>query len=355
MPTIFSVGSYSSRLLQSSEGDTYAWPATPDGAGRRDARVADFSLIGLYGATTEYTASRLRCPFLAFGVATLAGWSCSNVVAADRMAPTLPAAKVAETRAVLEHQVSIFVHGVTRNPGFSEDEPLVRWNTPICFYLGGLTAEQVKFVLARLSQTSSSAGAPLARAPCQPNFVILATSEPERVLKASYARNPQLFGTATPAHIRQFLESSQSRPVRVWYNINLGRRSGVHNGHFVPSSNQAESSPFVGNTAFDFYSIVVIIDTNRTEHTRLDQLADYLVMAGLTNVDLDSDLGSAPSILRLFASSGENQPSGLSGWDAAFLKALYQSNQTSRTQRSEITERVAHGISALMSAESELH
>lgn len=259
---------------------------------------------------------------------------------------------MAETRAALAGQVSTFVRGVTRNPGFSEDEPLVRWNTPICFYLAGLTAEQVKFVLARLSQTSSSAGAPLARTPCQPNFVILATSEPERALEASYARNPQLFGNATPARIRQFLESSQSRPVRVWYNINLGRKSGVHNGHFVPSSIQAESSPFVGNTAFDFFSIVAIIDTNRTEHIRLDQLADYLEMAGLTNTDLDSDLGSAPSILRLFAPSAENQPSGLSGWDAAFLKALYQSNQTSRTQRSEIAERVTHDISALMSAES---
>jgi hypothetical protein len=288
---------------------------------------------------------------LALGVATLAALSCSNLVAADRMAPTPPEAKAAET---LAHRVSTFVRGVIRNPGFSEDEPLVRWNTPICFYLAGLPAEQVKFLLARLAQTSSSAGAPLARTPCQPNFVILATSEPEGVLKASYARNPQLFGNTTPAHLRQFLENSQSHPVRVWYNINLGRKSGVHNGHFVPSNNQAESSPFVGNTAFDFFSIVGIIDTNRTEHTRLDQLADYLVMAGLTNIDLDADLGSAPSILRLFALSGENQPSGLSDWDAIFLKALYRSNQTSRTQRSEIAERVAHDISALMSTESEL-
>jgi hypothetical protein len=283
---------------------------------------------------------------LALSVATLAALSCSNVVAADRMD---------DTRAALGHRVSTYVRGVTRNPGFSEDEPLVRWNTPICFYLGGLPAEQVKFVLTRLSQTSSSAGAPLARTPCQPNFVILATSEPEGVLKASYGRNPQLFGNATPARVSQFLEGSRSRPVLIWYNINSGRKSGVHNGHFVPSNTQAESSPFVGNTAFDFFSIVAIIDTNRTEHTRLDQLADYLIMAGLTNADLDSDLGDAPSILRLFARPAENQPPGLSGWDTAFLKALYQSNPTSRTQRSEIAERVAHDISAQMSAESELH
>jgi hypothetical protein len=70
--------------------------------------------------------------------------------------------------------------------------------------------------------------------------------------------------------------------------------------------------------------------------TRLDQLADYLVTAGMTNTDLDCDLESAPSILRLFALS----------------KALYESNQTSRTQRSEIAERVARDVLALMSAES---
>lgn len=263
------------------------------------------------------------------------------------MAPTLPEVEAAETRAALGHRVGAFVRAVTRNPGFSADEPLVRWNSPICFYLAGLTAEQAKLMLARLSESSSSAGAPLARTPCQPNFLILATPEPERALEASYGRNPELFGTATRARLRQFLESSQSRPVRVWYNINSGRKSGVHNGHFVPSNTQAQSSPFVGNTEFDFYSIVAIIDTHRAEHATLDQLADYLVMAGLTNADLDADLGSAPSILRLFAPSGENQPSGLSAWDAVFLKALYHSNQTSRTQRSEIAERVAHDISAL--------
>ena len=248
-------------------------------------------------------------------------------------------------RAALEQRVEAFVRGITRNPGFSDDESLVRWNTPICLFAAGLNPEDVKFVLARLSQISSSAGAPLARTPCQPNFVIVATSEPDRVLEAWYARNNQLFGNARPAQIRQFLESSRSRPIRVWYNINLGRKSGVRNGHFVPSNNRAESSPFIGNAAFDFFSIFAIIDTNRTEHVTPDQLADYVAMVGLTNVNVDADIGSAPSILRLFALSAEHQPSGLSSWDAAFLKALYQSNQTSRTQRFEIAERIIHDIS----------
>jgi hypothetical protein len=92
-------------------------------------------------------------------------------------------------------------------------------------------------------------------------------------------------------------------------------------------------------------SVFAIIDTQRTEHASIGQLADYLAMAGLTRVDLDAGLGSAPSILRLFAASRENQPAGLSSWDAAFLKALYQSNQSSRTQRFDIAERVTRDMS----------
>jgi hypothetical protein len=292
--------------------------------------------------------------FRSLSVAAIAAMCCSTIAKTDPPAhalpvaespPPLPEVTVEGTRAALEHRVDAFVRGITRNPGFSDDESLVRWNTPICSFAAGLSAEEVKVVLARVSQISSTAGAPLARAPCQPNFIIVATSEPDRVLEAWYARNNQLFGNATPAHIHQFLENSQSRPVRVWYNINLGRKSGVRNGHFVPSNNRADSSPFVGHAAFDFFSIFAIIDTNRTEHSTLDQLADYLAMVGLTDIDLDADIGGAPSILRLFALSAENQPSGLSNWDAAFLKALYQSNQTSRTQRFEIVERVVHDIS----------
>src|ERR1700722_10600442 len=293
--------------------------------------------------------------FRSLSFVAIAAVCCSTVAKTDPPAmhappaaeslPPLPEVTVEAARAALEHRVDAFVRGIIRNPGFSDDESLVRWNTPICSFVAGLSAEEAKVVLAPVSQISSAAGAPLARASCQPNFIIVATSEPDRVLEAWYARNNQLFGNATPAHIHQFLENSRSRPVRVWYNINLGRKSGVRNGHFVPSNNRAESSPFVGNAAFDFFSIFAIIDTHPTEHTTLDQLADCLAMVGLTDIDLDADIGGAPSILRLFALSAEYQPSGLSDWDAAFLKALYQSNQTSRAQRFEIVERVIHDIS----------
>jgi len=277
-------------------------------------------------------------------VAALAAWCFSNVAKADQH-PTPAASATDSPGAVLERRVGAFVRAITRNPGLSDGDSLVRWNAPICLLVAGLTAEDVGIMSHRLSQISSSAGAPLARAPCQPNFIIVATSEPDRVLTAWYARDKRLFGDATPPQIRQFLGGTDSRPVRVWYNIDMGRKSGTRNGHFIASNLRAESSTFVGNPVVDFISIFAIIDTHRIEHTALEQLADYVAMAGLSKVDLDADLGNAPSILRLFAPSAEEHPSGLSRWDTAFLKALYQSDQTSRTQRFEITERVIHDIS----------
>jgi hypothetical protein len=241
--------------------------------------------------------------------------------------------------------VGAFVRALTGNSELSADDSLVRWNSPICLLVVGLNPGDAKIVSDRLTKISASAGAPLARAPCQPNFVIITTSEPDRVLNAWYARDNRLFGDASPAQIRDFLGSSGSRAVRVWYNVDTGRKSGTRNGHFIPSNSRAESSAFVTHSVSGFSSIFAIVDTNRTEHTALDQLADYVAMLGLTNVDLDADLGNAPSILRLFSPPADTQAAGLSRWDTAFLEALYQSDQTSRAQRFEITERVLRELS----------
>jgi len=255
----------------------------------------------------------------------------------------LPEVTGEEQQVTLRQRVEAFVRGVTQNPGFSDYESLVRWNAPICPFAAGLSKEDSKTVSARLTQVIFAAGAPLATEPCQPNFSVIVTSEPGRVLKAWYARNQQLFGDATPSQIRRFLDSSGSRPILVWRNIDRGRMAGKRLGHFIPSNNNAESSAFVRNAVLNFFSVFAIVDTNLASHVTLQQQADYVAMTGLSNVDLDANIGSAPSILRLFVSSS-TPPPGLSPWDAAFIKALYQSDQASRSQRADIVERVMSEI-----------
>lgn len=285
-------------------------------------------------------------PLRAAGVAMIAalcGMVCASLASTSH-ADSPPVDSEKAGQASLRQRVDVYVRGVTLNPGFSDSESLVRWNAPICLFVAGLPEEDLKTMSARLTQIISAAGAPIARQPCRPNFSIIVTSEPDRVLEAWYARDKQLFGDATSAQIRRFLDSSGSRPIRVWRNIDRGRKAGTRLGHFVPSNNNAESSTFVRNAVLDFFSVFAIVDTNLAAHATLDQQTDYAAMAGLSNIDPDADIGGAPSILRLFV-PGATPPAGLSPWDAAFIKALYQSDQTSRSQRRDIAERVVNELS----------
>lgn len=253
------------------------------------------------------------------------------------------AATLEAQQAIRKERVQTFVRTITRNTGFSDDESLTRWNTPICFLAAGWGAEDLSSLLTRLAQISAAAGAPLAGKGCTPNFVVVSTAAPDQVINAWWAKNKRLFGNASPLQIRHFLDSTRSRPVRTWRNIDIGRVATTRFGHFVPSNSHADPSPFAGNAPLQFLSVFEIIDAGRTAGIDLHQLADYVAMMGLSNIDIDVDVGDAPSILQLF-SPARSLALGLSNWDSTFLMALYQTDQSSRSQRFEIAQRVAEAV-----------
>ena len=299
-------------------------------------RPLDWSRIGCAMDTKSVRADLTR-PFARVGLAML-GLASIFICAIGANA-----AAVEAQQAILKERVQTFVRTITRNTGFSADESLTRWNTPICFLAVGWRAEELSSVLTRLAQISAAAGAPLAGKACTPNFVVVSTAEPDQVINAWYAKNKRLFGNASPLQIRHFLDSTRSRPVRIWRNIDIGRVATTRFGHFVPSNSHADPSPFAGNSPLGFLSVFEIIDAGRTAATDLHQLSDYVAMMGLSNIDLDVDVGDAPSTLQLF-SPARSLASGLSNWDTAFLMALYQTDQSSRSQRFEIAQRVAEAV-----------
>lgn len=253
------------------------------------------------------------------------------------------AATVEAQRTILKERVQTFVRAITRNSGFSDQESQARWNTPICFLAAGWGAEDLSSVLTRLAQIGAAAGTPLAEKGCTPNFVVVSTAEPDQVINAWYAKNKRLFGNASPLQIRHFLDSTQSRPVRIWRNIDIGRVATTRFGHFVPSNSHADPSPFAGNSPLGFLAVFEIIDAKRAAGIDLRQLTDYVAIMGLSNIDIDVEVGDAPSILQLFSPT-RSAALGLSNWDTAYLSALYQTDQSSRSQRFEIARRVAEAV-----------
>jgi hypothetical protein len=73
---------------------------------------------------------------------------------------------------------------------------------------------------------------------------------------------------------------------------------------------------------------------------RLQQVADYVAMAGLVELHHDADFGGLPSILGLFEprTSAGPVPSGLTDWDEAFLRSLYGTDQKYVMQRAQVAQ-----------------
>jgi len=252
----------------------------------------------------------------------------------------------ATKRKEVEREVSHFVSSVPKR--YLEDS-LSRWNTAICPLVAGLTHDQGEFVLARLSQIATSAKAPLAGEHCKPNFYVVVTQEPDRLLKKWHARDRHMFVTRNgQGYINDFLHTP--RPVRIWYNADfLSPERGpispdalasalVGTGlgltlqmNDIPTNTTAAPGRLSHTLVQTLSSVIVIVDANRVHGLNFGQLTDYIGMAGLAEVNLDAQV-SVPTILTVFRDNQEHPPQGLSGWDQAFLHSLYNVNQASVVQ-----------------------
>jgi hypothetical protein len=75
--------------------------------------------------------------------------------------------------------------------------------------------------------------------------------------------------------------------------------------------------------------------------TTWEQLGDYLAMVSLAQINLDSNPVAFDSILNLFSNPGAY--SGLTDWDRAYVRSLYELDQERepRLQRNALVGRMA--------------
>jgi hypothetical protein len=252
-------------------------------------------------------------------------------------------------RQALEQRLTTFVYAVARP---ELDESLKRWRRPMCPLVAGLPEREGEFVLERLSQIARDAHAPLAGETCHPNFYIVATMEPEELLKAWRHRDRTLYGGASPTQLAHFLKPDQA--VRVWYNarfadagggVDPGAEGTEYNGRPVPTNHRAQGGRLMIADVLAFSSVIVIIDLRRVQGLSYGALTDYVAMLGLSQFDARANLGDAPTILQLFAAHPpQPAPAGLTEWDTALLKALYESEQAAFMQRSQIIQLMMRSI-----------
>jgi hypothetical protein len=239
--------------------------------------------------------------------------------------------------ASVNHAAYAFVQGITILP---DGESLARWKEPVCPLVTGLTEAQDVAVAARIDQIALAAGADVGGDGCAANFIVIASSEPGPLLAAWRKRDPLMFEGSATATSDAFV--SKDRPVRVWYDVDrapaggetVTTDAGTYQG--VPSIHVATLSRLKRVMVRRIDMVILVVDTGQARGRTVEQIADYVAVAGLAEIKLDADLEGVPSILRLFSAPPADQPAGLTDWDRGFLAGLYRSDQASPLQRSAI-------------------
>ena len=249
-------------------------------------------------------------------------------------------------------------HFVTSEVFQLSGESLIRWNTPICPLVQGLPTAFNEYVQARITQIALAARAPVAEKHCRENLYVFASSDPVSLLNKLWKKNPGMYGAPNGlGGPESFIHSR--RPVRVWYNtesecqqasgdsagiVSMGMNSGMSQAAGRPLDMSAGMCSNV-DTRLNYAGVntvssaFIVVDMSQMREITTRQLADYVAMVGLAQFRMNTDPGKMPTILRLFQDP-MHPPQGLSPWDRALLYSLYNTNQSSIGQVSEIEDTV---------------
>jgi hypothetical protein len=243
-------------------------------------------------------------------------------------------------RGALRREVRNYVSNITTRPF---PDLVARWqkDRPICPHVGGLPHDDSEYVRTGLSRIATAAGAPLAPEHCKPNFLVIVTSVPDELIEAWNKRNPGDLGSHPKAEVYRFMNATG--PIRAFYNPGIWPLDCIYRS---PHQNPKDMSCDRRDPVQDgvLASVIVLVDARTTKGVNFGQVTAYIAMAGLAQIRLDGNFGDAPTILQLFSDSRKAPPLGLSPWDQAYLKAVYLTERSDKTQRLSIAISMVHEI-----------
>lgn len=244
---------------------------------------------------------------------------------------------------------------------------LARWRNGVCVGVANLQGEAAQYIADRVSTVARDLGLRAGQPGCDPSILIVATEDGDSFTPAFIAQRPRLFrvGGAGMDQGRPALErfETNGRPVR-WWTVSApvdgdtgqiatripgsgGMRDSGQPGStllYAPIIATRSASRLTTQIVDDSKRVFVIVDVAKTENVSLTQLADYIAMVSLAQVNPDANTSAYATILNLF--DDPSQVGQLTNWDMAYLQGLYQTVRTSKNRTSARTEIVASVIRA---------
>ena len=249
----------------------------------------------------------------------------------------------------LETLVRNFVTDVSQP---ANNRGLARWNRPICVGAVNLRSEVGQYVVDRISDVARELEVAAGEPGCRPNVLIVAAADGAALASALVENRPRNFDlrhNGTDAGTRAFRNfRTGDQPVR-WWQISIpidsesGGRAVRLPGDIDPATGKPDApeiqvfaaSRLRTQVRDDLVRSIIIVDVDSLGGANLVQLADYLALVALAQVDAEADTAPYPTILNLFADPA-SAPAGLTDWDRSYLTALYEHDQLRINRNSQV-------------------
>lgn len=227
---------------------------------------------------------------------------------------------------------------------------LARWRGGVCVAVVNIRTEVAQPLADRISQVAMEYGLRPGDPGCRPNIVVTFADDGQAMGDAMVERRRRIFRVGVGGldrgnvALRDFRESD--RPVRWWHvSVPTDANTGTP-GIRLPGGDAPEvmGEGLVNQGRWirdDLNKVIIVVDITQIDGAMLPQLADYLALVALMQVDPDADTSSYSTILNLFEDP-EGSP-GLTDWDRAYLEALYN-GPSERIRDSDQTRELLRNI-----------
>lgn len=211
--------------------------------------------------------------------------------------------------------------------GAVRDDPLPRFNDPLCPGVIGLKVDVAEAVVGRIRQNVEQIGLPLAdELSCQPNVIATFVSDGKGYITRLAEDDSWMFRDMSAEERKALLDEPGN--VRAWTRTVVRTRDGMavsrrDNLMDIPQTTMwmAHSKIYVP-TRRDVIAAMVLFDREAIDGLSVFQMADYITMRALAGEAFKGIPPPGGTILTLFDDPEARAPE-LTRYDLAFLDTLY--------------------------------
>tara|TARA_R110002167_G_scaffold21029_7_gene76564 strand:- start:1765 stop:2721 length:957 start_codon:yes stop_codon:yes gene_type:complete len=256
-----------------------------------------------------------------------------------------PAVTIGDVEIIARPQGAMVREFVNEVAAPNRNRGIARWEKDVCIGVANLSGPAAQYIVDRMSAVALDIGLTPGEPGCEANVIVIASDSADRVAEelVNERLNAMIIGGSGMDQGRAALNAfvRSDRPVR-WWQISMptdsqtgaaavrvpGECAGPCSGaaDFGPKIRLPTSTRLSSPIVDSLIRTVIIVDLEQVRSVTVQQLADYLAMVTLAQIDPEADTHAFGSILNVFESPASVD--GLTPWDQTYLQGLYRANRT---------------------------